>query len=76
MLSMKLILVLALIAILGSLGAALYYMLQDGRDGKAKSSNMARALTLRIALSVMVFIAILIGWKLGYLHPSGIPIGS
>lgn len=72
---MKFIVVLALIGIVASLGTALYYMLQDGRDGKGKTSNMAKALTVRIGLSVLVFIAILVAWRLGYLQPSGIPVG-
>lgn len=72
---MKFIFVIALLAIVGSLGAALYYMMQDGRDGKAKTSNMAKALTVRIALSVAVFLAILVAWKLGYLQPTGVPAG-
>ena len=67
--------IIAFIAILGSLGAALYFMLQDGRDGKAKTKNMARALAFRVGFSVLLFVCVLIAWKLGYIQPTGIPIG-
>ncbi len=65
----------AFIAILASLGAALFFMMKDGRDGKAKTSNMARALALRVGLSVLLFICILLAWKFGYIQPTGLPAG-
>ena len=67
---------LAFLAILASLGAALFFMMQDGRDGKPKTKHMANALAVRVGLSILVFACILIGWKLGYLHPTGIPAGK
>lgn len=65
----------AFLAILGSLAAALFFMMKDGTNGKAKTSNMARALAFRIGFSVLLFICILIAWKLGYIQPTGIPAG-
>ncbi|MES2512182.1 MAG: twin transmembrane helix small protein [Pseudomonadota bacterium] len=73
---MKYLVALAFIAILGSLASALFFMMKDGRDGKAKTNNMARALTVRIGLSVLLFVCILIAWKLGYIQPTGIPAGK
>lgn len=73
---MKYFIALAFLAIVASLGSALFFMMQDGRDGKPKTSRMARALTMRIGVSVLVFICILVGWKLGYLHPTGIRAGQ
>ena len=73
---MKYFVALAFLALLASLASALFFMMQDGRDGKPKTSRMARALTMRIGVSVLVFICILIGWKLGYLHPTGIQAGQ
>jgi cytochrome bd-type quinol oxidase subunit 2 len=73
---MKLIVALAFLGILASLGAALFFMLRDGRDGQAKTSNMARALALRVGLSVALFICILVAWKLGYIRPTGLPVGQ
>ncbi|MBI2726144.1 MAG: twin transmembrane helix small protein [Polaromonas sp.] len=73
---MKYLVALAFIAILGSLASALFFMMKDGRDGKPKTNNMARALTFRIGLSVLLFVCILIAWKLGYIQPTGIPAGK
>jgi len=72
---MKYLVVLAFAAILGSLGAALYFMMKDGRDGKAKSSSMARALAFRVGFSVLLFVCVLLAWKFGYLKPTGLPVG-
>ena len=69
----------AFIGILGSLGAALYFMLRGGgtdAEGRAKPSPMARALAWRVGLSILLFLCILAGWKLGYLQPTGIPAGK
>lgn len=68
----------AFIAIIASLGAALYFMLRGGQDaeGKTRPNHMARALGVRVGLSILLFLCILIGWKLGYLHPTGIPAGK
>ncbi len=67
---------LAFLAILGSLASALFFMLKDGTDGKRKTSNMARALAFRVGFSVLLFVCILIAWKLGYIQPTGIPVGK
>ena len=71
---MKYLVLIAFIAIIGSLGSALFFMMRDGRDGKAKTSNMARALAWRVGLSILLFVCILIAWKLGYIQPTGIPL--
>ena len=63
------------IGILGALALAGLFMLRDVRDGKPKSSNMMRALALRVALSVALFLCILLAWRLGWIQPTGIPIG-
>jgi len=68
--------VVAFIAILGSLGAALYFMMQDGRDGKAKTNHMARALAFRVGFSILLFLCVLAAWQMGYIQPTGIPAGK
>ncbi len=73
---MKYVIALAFVGILASLGFALFFMLKDGQDGRAKSGGMARALTARIGLSVVLFLCILIAWKLGYIQPGGLPVGK
>lgn len=67
---------IAFLAIVASLGTALYFMLQDGRDGKPKTNHMARALAFRVGFSIVLFVCVLIAWKLGYIQPTGIPAGK
>jgi hypothetical protein len=73
---MTYLIALAFLAILASLGAALFFMMKDGRGGKPKTSHMARALAFRVGFSILLFLCILISWKLGYIHPTGIPAGK
>ena len=72
---MKWIVALGFVAILGSLGTALFFMMRDGRDGQVKTSNMMKALAMRVGFSIVVFLCVLLAWKLGYIQPSGIPAG-
>jgi hypothetical protein len=37
---------------------------------------MVKALAFRVGLSIVLFICILIAWKMGYIQPSGIPPGA
>lgn len=71
---MNYLVALAFVAILGSLGGALYFMIRGGRgaDAQQKSRSMARALAFRVGFSVLLFICILLAWKLGYLQPTGL----
>ena len=73
---MKYLVLLAFLAIVGSLGSALFFMMKDGRDGKPKSSNMVRALAVRVGLSILLFVCILLAWKFGYIQPTGIPLSN
>lgn len=70
---MKYLVALAFVGILASLGWALFHMLRGG-EGRSKSGGMARALTVRIGLSVILFLCILVAWKLGYIQPTGLPV--
>ncbi len=73
---MKYLVALAFLAILASLGSALFFMMRDGRNDEAKTKRMARALAFRVGFSIVLFICILIAWKLGYVHPTGIQAGQ
>ena len=73
---MSYLIALAFLAILASLGSALFFMMRDGTQGKAKTDNMARALAFRVGFSVVLFICILLAWKLGYIQPTGLPAGK
>ncbi|MES2484079.1 MAG: twin transmembrane helix small protein [Pseudomonadota bacterium] len=66
--------VLAFVAIIGSLGAALYFMMREGEGDKPKTNHMARALAFRVGFSILLFVCILVAWKLGYIRPTGIPL--
>lgn len=69
---------IAFAAILASLGSALYFMMRRGAnvaDERAKARGMARALAFRVGFSIVLFLCILLAWKLGYIHPTGIPSG-
>jgi cytochrome bd-type quinol oxidase subunit 2 len=67
---------IAFLAIIASLGSALFFMLRDGSNGKTKTSNMARALAFRVGFSIVLFLCILIAWKMGYIQPTGIAAGK
>lgn len=73
---MKYLVALAFLAIIASLGSALFFMMRDGRDGKPKTSNMARALAFRVGFSILIFLCILIAWHFGYIQPTGIKPGQ
>ena len=55
---MKIIAVLFFLFIVYSLASALYYMVKDGGQG----TRMIRSLTLRIGLSVILFIILMAGY--------------
>jgi len=73
---MNYLVAIAFLAIIASLGSALFFMLKDGSDGKAKSGNKARALAFRVGFSIVLFVCILIAWKMGYIQPTGIAAGK
>ena len=58
---MKIIVILFLIAIVGSLGSALYFMVSD-RSG---SKRTVRALAFRIGLSFTLFLLLMAGYYFG-----------
>ena len=71
---MKFVIILAFLAILASLGSALFFMMRKpdaAQDNGERSKKMFRALALRVALSITLFICILIAAKMGYIHPTG-----
>ena len=72
---MKILVAIAFIAILAALASAGVAMLRDGREGKPKTKRMANALAVRVGLSVLLFVCILISYKLGWIQPTGIPKG-
>jgi hypothetical protein len=73
---MKYVVAIAFVGILAALALAGVFMMRDGRNGEPKSGNMMRALALRVLLSVLLFGFILLSYWLGWIHPTGIPLGK
>lgn len=65
---LRLVVVGMLLAIVASLGSALYHL----ASGKGDSSKMAKALTWRISLSIALFLMLLFAWWQGWIQPHGI----
>lgn len=65
---MKIVVAIAFVLIIGSLGSALFFLMRD----KGKSNNTVRALAVRVGLSISLFVMILVAYKLGYIHPTGL----
>lgn len=65
----KLIVVGLLVAIIVSMGSALFHLVHD-RKGETK--KMVRALTVRISLSVALFILLFVAYALGLIEPHGV----
>jgi len=62
---MRYVVVAMLIAIVVSLGSAAVHMLR----GRGDSKRMARALALRVGLSVGLFVLLMLGYALGLFQP-------
>jgi hypothetical protein len=58
---MKIVVILFLLFIVGSLGSALYFLIKD----RGQSDRMVKALTVRVVLSVVLFALLMLGFYLG-----------
>ncbi len=67
----KIIIVLFLFAIIGSLFSGLFFLMRD----KGASERTVKALTIRVSLSVLLFILLMIAFATGVLQPHGITPG-
>jgi preprotein translocase subunit SecG len=72
---MKYFVVIAFVLIIASLAGALIAMMRgDSGSGDAqRSRRMARALTVRIGVSVLLFLAVIVAYHMGWIQPTGIP---
>lgn len=77
---MKILVALAFAAILISLASALVYMMKGSPSANDQPTppkgNMVRALAFRVGFSIVLFICILLAWKMGWVQPTGIPQGA
>jgi cytochrome bd-type quinol oxidase subunit 2 len=65
--AIRLLVFVLFIAILASLGSALRHLSRGASE--EDSRKMARALTIRIALSILLFALLLIAWYMGLISP-------
>ena len=71
---MKIVMVMAMLGILAALGSAGVLMLRKRSDSDPKGQRMARALAVRVGLSVALFALLLFSYWMGWIQPTGIPI--
>lgn len=67
---LRYIVIVMLVIIVGSLFSALYYFIKDqgNKDGK----RVVKALSIRIGLSITLFILLGIGYATGFIPPTGL----
>ncbi len=66
---MRWLVILCLVAIVVSMASALLYLFRGGEGG---SSKMLRALTIRVAISVGLFVFLMVSYKLGWIGSQGL----
>ena len=65
---MKIVVIVFLVLIVGSLGSALYYLVRD----KGGSDRTVKALTVRISLSIALFVLLMAGYYFGFIPKTGL----
>ncbi len=65
---MRYVVVVMLLIIIGSLASAMVFLMKD----KGKSSRTVYALSVRIGLSVVLFLLILFAHQMGWIQSTGI----
>ena len=73
---MKIVIVLFLLAVVAALASAGVLMLRKRRDSDPNGAKMARALAVRVGLSVAIFLMVLFSYWMGWVQPTGIPLGG
>lgn len=69
---MKWFLLIAFLLIVASLASAMVFLVRD----KGGTRNVARALTVRVALSILLFAAIWFSSWMGWIKSTGVPVMS
>lgn len=64
----KILIVACLIGIVLSLGSGLFYLVND----KGESRKMVRMLTIRVGLSILLFVLLIVAWSQGMIEPHGL----
>lgn len=64
----KILVIVIFLGILISMGSALVFLIKD----KGQSNRTLRALTVRIVVSVALFVLLFVLWALGLISPHGV----
>ena len=62
---MKILIPIAFLLIIGSLFSGVFFVMKD----KGKSNRAVYALTFRVGFSVLLFLILIISYKMGWIHP-------
>jgi len=73
---MKVVIVVFLVLVIAALAGAGFFMLRHKDTPEERDRRMARVLAIRVALSVTLFVLILLAYLLGWIQPHGIPVGT
>lgn len=65
---MKILVAIAFVLIIASLGSALFFLMRD----KGKSNRTVQALAMRVGLSIALFLFLLFSYHMGWIAPTGI----
>ncbi len=65
---MKIVILLFLLVIVGSLASALFYLVRD----KGASTRTVKSLTVRVGLSVTLFVMLMLAYYFGLIPQQGI----
>lgn len=68
--TIKIVAIVIFIAIIASLGSALFHLVKSGDADQSRKT--AKALTFRIGLSLILFILLFLAFASGLFRPSGI----
>ncbi len=73
--------IVAFVAILGSLAAALFFMMRgsgpldpETTEEVSRSKPMAKALAFRVGFSILLFVVVLLAYLMGWIQPTGVPM--
>lgn len=76
---MTYLVIVAFLAIIGSLVVALVFMMRggdatDASDTAPRKNHMARALAFRVGFSILLFVVVLVSYRMGWIQPTGLPM--
>ncbi len=60
----RIVIIVMLLGVLASLFSGLFFLYRDRGEG----DRAVKALTLRIALSIALFVLLILGYRLGWMH--------